>query len=175
MVGVSSMCSGGAKCIVKSHKEMGTSGLHDERSRRKGGRRKGGWPWQGRGRGKGGGKKGGKKGAKGGGRVSDSGEQGEEDAAGKKVNELDICILTWNADGFGERGRQLLILSCLWSWGVDIAVLTESHLRDEDIFYGPPGSENKEGKRVYTIKMDNYLIDDWRNRDASEVPIGGVC
>ena len=89
------------------------------------------------------------------------------------IRAVDVCILTWNIDGFRDKDRRMLIWSCLLEWGADIAILTESHLRDEDIFYYPPGCSGDVSKRIYKIKMDNYHIANWSNRDSSEVPIGG--
>ena len=85
---------------------------------------------------------------------------------------IDICILTWNVDGFRDKERRVVILSCLLQWGVDIAVLTESHLRDEDIFYDPPGADGDESRRIYKIKMDDFYIANWHNRGSQEIPIG---
>ena len=70
----------------------------------------------------------------------------------------DVCLLTWSVDGFREGERRLAVLSHLWEWGVDIAILTETHLRDEDIFKEPPGQEGVVSKRIFKIKMDNYAI-----------------
>ena len=75
--------------------------------------------------------------------------------------------------GFRESERRLAILSCLWAWDVDIAILTERHLRDEDIFLEPRGHEGDISKRIFRIKMDNYGIAGWHNRESSEAYIGG--
>ena len=91
----------------------------------------------------------------------------------KALRSVDLCLLTWNVDGFRNQDRRMIIASCLWKWEVDIAILTESHLWDEDIFFDPPGSSGEESKRIYKIKMGNYYIANWHNRDSSDVPIGG--
>ena len=92
---------------------------------------------------------------------------------GKEEEVLEVRLVTWNIDGFRDGARRLTILSCLWAWEVDIAILTETHLRDEDIFTDPPGHEGDKNKRIFKIKMDNYSIADWHNRDSSEAHIGG--
>ena len=114
-------------------------------NRVKGGRAKGEWGscsnW---GRGvyhgynkRGGGKKGGRKTSGGQGSAPRMGGRGRhkgKKSAGKladKVETLDVRLLTWNVDGFRGGEKRLMIQSCLWEWKVDIAVLTETHLRDE--------------------------------------------
>ena len=90
-------------------------------------------------------------------RTKGSGPKGEaEKSGGKGGDSVEIKILSWNVDGFRERARQLLILSCLWGWRVDIAIITESRLRGEDIFFGPPGSNGEESKGTYKLQMNNY-------------------
>ena len=70
--------------------------------------------------------------------------------------------MTWNVDGFNTVDRRLEIVSYLWKKGVDIAILTESHLKDEDIYTDP--GDGKE--RVMLIKLDHYNITHWHNRES---------
>ena len=51
-----------------------------------------------------------------------------------EIKGLTLRILTWNVDGFRDPARRITIESALWKNKADIAVLTESHLLDEDIF-----------------------------------------
>ena len=54
-------------------------------------------------------------------------------------------------------------MSYLWEQKVDIAVATESHLLDDDIFTDP--GEGKE--RKIKIQLDHYRVVRWRNREPS--------
>ena len=76
---------------------------------------------------------------------------------------LTLRILTWNVDGFKDPTRRLAIESVLWKNKVDIAVLTESHLLDEDIF--TTSSEGKE--RIMKLKLEHYKVIHWHNRESS--------
>ena len=74
-----------------------------------------------------------------------------------------LRLMTWNIDDFNTHDRRLEIASHLWRDKVDIAILTESHLKDEDIYEAP--GEGKE--RVYRIKLDHYNIAHWHNREST--------
>ena len=74
----------------------------------------------------------------------------------------------WNVEGFDTTDRILEIVSYLWRCKVDIAILTESHLTDDDIFEYP----GKETERVLRINLDHYNIAHWRNR---ETEVGWRC
>ena len=84
--------------------------------------------------------------------------------AGETVGKLGFRMVTWNIDGFNDPPRRLAILTYLWEHDVDLAILTESHLRDEDIFHVPkPG-----GERILRIPMQHYRVIHWRNRESAE-------
>ena len=52
---------------------------------------------------------------KGSGRAKGSGPTGKAAKGGRKESDsVEVKILSWNVDGFRDRTRQLLILSCLW-------------------------------------------------------------
>ena len=63
-----------------------------------------------------------------------------------------LRIMTWNIDGFNDPTRRLSVAAYLWKHRVDIAILTESHLLDEDIFQDPGEGE----ERILPIKLDHY-------------------
>ena len=84
------------------------------------------------------------------------------------VRNTNIRLLTWNVDGFSTAARRLKIVSYLWNNNVDIAILTESHLLDEDIYTDP--GDGKE--RIMHIQLDHYHIAHWRNRESS---VGRRC
>ena len=84
------------------------------------------------------------------------------------VHNATLRIMTWNVEGFATAARRLKIISFLWTKRVDIAVLTESHLLDEDIVTDP--SDGKE--RIMHIQLDHYCIAHWRNREST---IGTRC
>ena len=53
---------------------------------------------------------------------------------GLSVRNTTLRIVTWNIDGSNDPAQRLSVVAHLWQLRVDIAVLTESHLLDEDIF-----------------------------------------
>ena len=79
--------------------------------------------------------------------------------------------MTWNVDGFNDPACRITITSYLWRQDVDIAVITESHLRDEDNF-----TDLGESKERHTrIRLDHYQIAHWRNREPeTDHRCGGV-
>ena len=79
------------------------------------------------------------------------------------LRSTNLRIMTWNVDGFNDHARRLAITSHLWKHKVDIAVLTESHLLDEDIFLDP--GEGKE--RIMRIQLAHYTIKHWHSRESS--------
>ena len=88
-----------------------------------------------------------------------------------EASHLQLTIITWNIDGFSGDAKRLEVLSRFWRLEADVAVLTETHLLDEDIFYDPPGV----GERFFKIRMDHYGISDWRNREPGGQRGGGEC
>ena len=76
---------------------------------------------------------------------------------------LTLRLLTWNVDGFKDPARRIAIESTLWKNKVDIAILTESHLLDEDIFIIP--ADGKE--RIMKIHLAHYKVAHWHNREST--------
>ena len=62
-----------------------------------------------------------------------------------------VRLLTWNVDGFNSPPQRLSICSFLWKHKVDIAILTETHLLDSDIFRVSPIT----GDRIILIQLDH--------------------
>ena len=84
---------------------------------------------------------------------------------------MTLRIATWDVDGFSDPAQRLSIVAHLWKLRVDIAVLTESHLLDEDIFLG----RRKGKKRIPLITIDHYKIAHWHNRESTvKQRCGGV-
>ena len=81
----------------------------------------------------------------------------------KFVRSANVRIMTWNIDGFNDPSRRLMITTFLWENKVDIAVLTESHLLDEDIYKDP--GDGKE--RIMLIQLSHYKIAHWYNREST--------
>ena len=79
-------------------------------------------------------------------------------------------ILTWNVDGSTHATRRLEIENYLWEHDVDIAILTESHLKDEDLFARQPYGDRE---KKFRFKLNHYKIIGWRNRESEVVRIGG--
>ena len=88
-----------------------------------------------------------------------------------EIKGLTLRILTWNVDGFRDPARRITIESALWKNKADIAVLTESHLLDEDIF-----TSTAEGKeRIMKIHLTHYKVAHWHNRESTVTQrCGGV-
>ena len=81
--------------------------------------------------------------------------------------------MTWNVDGFGYPARRLLITTYLWEQSVDIAIITETHLTDEDIY--KEVGEKEKAERIMLIQLDHYRLIHWRNRESSvKYRCGGV-
>ena len=68
------------------------------------------------------------------------------------VQTITLKIMTWNVDGFSTAARRLAVVSYLWRHHVDIAVITETHLFDGDIFVEQEGSR----ERIMKIQLDHY-------------------
>ena len=79
------------------------------------------------------------------------------------VRSTSLRIMTWNVDGFNDPARRLAITSYLWKHKVDIAVITESHLLDKDIFQDP--GDGKE--RIMRLKLEHYHVIHWHNREET--------
>ena len=79
-------------------------------------------------------------------------------------------MITWNVDGFTNELRRLEVTKYLWAQKVDIAIITESHLREEDIVVPQEGSGKE---RIFKFKLDGYDIVDWSCRESETVRIGG--
>ena len=72
-------------------------------------------------------------------------------ATSEPHQDIALRIATWNVDGFSEPTRFLEIASFLWRRKVDIAVLTESHLLGDDIFFGLGEGEG----RIMRLQLDH--------------------
>ena len=80
----------------------------------------------------------------------------------EQVRGTTLRLTTWNAEGFNTTDRILETVSYLWRCKVDIAILTESLLKDDDMI----GDRGEGEDRVLSINLDHYNIANWRNRGS---------
>ena len=79
-----------------------------------------------------------------------------------KSRSYNLKIITWNVDGLNDRTKILAVETYLWEQQVDVAVLTETHLFDEDMEFEHPTT----GERVPIFAMKNFIVANWRNRES---------
>ena len=82
--------------------------------------------------------------------------------------EVFLRIATWNIDGFTTEAKRLEVTQFLRERRVDIAVLTEPHLRDGDIFFVKQKEE-----QCFRFEIRHFKILHWRNRESTVRKIGG--
>ena len=82
--------------------------------------------------------------------------------SGADMGAYTLKILTWNVDGLKGRAKKLAVETYLWEHQVDVAVLTETHLIDEDMVTIHPTT----GEHIPKITMSNYIVANWHNRES---------
>ena len=87
----------------------------------------------------------------------------------RDTEQVTLRIMTWDVDGFTNAVRRLEVTKYLFAQKVDIAVLTESHLREEHAIL-PQYEGGKE--KIFTFKPERYKIVDWNCRESEVGRIG---
>ena len=99
------------------------------------------------------------------------------DAEGRKASEhkgengITLRIMSWNIDGLNGIGERRSFATSLRGNAIDIAGLTELHLRDEDV-----GEDRERGaERLVKLLIDHYEVVNCYNRlEMGMIRSGGV-